>query len=666
MKKQLGGDRLGAGGKMEVDLHGYDRSTHDLSYVLRTTASFGTLVPFMVEVALPGDTWDLDLQCELLSNPTVGPLFSGAKVQLDVFQGDLRLYNSWLSNYKLRVGMKMSEVKLPVMTFRVDPLDPAELGEEPDIDNMQINPSSILSYLGLRGIGLVGDGMGSMFRQFNMTALAMYWDVVKNYYCNKQERNAWVIHNTIVVPIFGVSDVMLNGEVVQELPAVGSVNPWNWNAPGSAAFLTVNKSAAQQKPEDVYIQYKLSPFGSEILEGALNELGTIMVDDGVKITAKRPDDSPTLWVLAWRYRNPTDEVVKEIDLVSFPLEDIDSMREQMMATAGNVPFDLGNHSPMSLLLGEQDAGGKRYYSRNESQEGLAVKTYQSDVFNNWLNEEDIDGAGGITDITTIDVTGGLKIDDFVMANKVYKMLNRILVSDGTYSGWIESVYDHEVYSKPQIPVYVGGLIKEMVFQEVISQAQSGDKPQGTLSGRGRLSDKHKGGNVVIKVGEVGYIMGLISITPRIDYSQGNRWDLNLRTIDDLHKPALDGIGFQELITEKFAWWDTWNQGAGWVQKSIGKQPAWLDYMTNHNRVKGNFAIRSNQMFMVFARRYKATNLGGGIAPLYTVKDMTTYIDPRDYNHLFADTSLDSQNLWVNIGVKATVRRKMSGKIMPNI
>ena len=32
--------------------------------------------------------------------------------------------------------------------------------------------------------------------------------------------------------------------------------------------------------------------------------------------------------------------------------------------------------------------------------------------------------------------------------------------------------------------------------------------------------------------------------------------MNLKTIDDLHKPALDGIGFQELITEQMAWWDT--------------------------------------------------------------------------------------------------------------
>ena len=45
-------------------------------------------------------------------------------------------------------------------------------------------------------------------------------------------------------------------------------------------------------------------------------------------------------------------------------------------------------------------------------------------------------------------------------------------------------------------------------------------------------------------------MGLMAITPMVDYSQGNDFDLNLETMDDLHKPALDGIGYQDLIQEQ--------------------------------------------------------------------------------------------------------------------
>ena len=56
--------------------------------------------------------------------------------------------------------------------------------------------------------------------------------------------------------------------------------------------------------------------------------------------------------------------------------------------------------------------------------------------------------------------------------------------------------------------------------------------------------------------EPSVILGIVSLTPRLDYSQGNKWDTGLVTLDDLHKPGLDQIGFQELITEQMAWWST--------------------------------------------------------------------------------------------------------------
>ena len=74
MKKTLGGARLGSGNKMQVNLHNYGRSTHDLSYLWRSTMAPGTLVPFIHEIALPGDTFDIHLNCDAKTHPTVGPI----------------------------------------------------------------------------------------------------------------------------------------------------------------------------------------------------------------------------------------------------------------------------------------------------------------------------------------------------------------------------------------------------------------------------------------------------------------------------------------------------------------------------------------------------------------------------------------------------------------
>ena len=133
------------------------------------------------------------------------------------------------------------------------------------------------------------------------------------------------------------------------------------------------------------------------------------------------------------------------------------------------------------------------------------------------------------------------------------MLNRIAISGGTYEDWLDVNWTHDRLKRASNPMYMGGLSKELVFQEVVSNSQTAEQPLGTLAGRGTLSSKHKGGKVTIKIDEPSYIMGIVSITPRIDYSQGIKWHNNLKTMDDLHKPALDQIGYQDLITEQMAW-----------------------------------------------------------------------------------------------------------------
>jgi hypothetical protein len=191
-----------------------------------------------------------------------------------------------------------------------------------------------------------------------------------------------------------------------------------------------------------------------------------------------------------------------------------------------------------------------------------------------------------------------------------------------------------------------------------------------------MTGKNKGGYVSVTVDEPSYIMGIISLTPRVDYSQGNRWDVSLDNMDDLHKPDLDAIAFQELITDQMAFWDTGVDNVEDINgniipkyffKSAGKQPSWLNYMTNYNRTYGNFADVNNQMFMTLNRRYEYdyNEFNNGLFA-YSINDLSTYIDPSKFNYIFAQTSLDAQNFWAQIGVKMEVSRKMSAKQIPNI
>ena len=370
-----------------------------------------------------------------------------------------------------------------------------------------------------------------------------------------------------------------------------------------------------------------------------------------------------------------------IDLVEFELKNLDTMREKILQYTGYEPFNFGNIVGNSVKLrpydymfdtyvnAEPEENIPRLLSCSQNQEGLLVKCYQNDMYNNWLKEETIVGAGSIEELTRIDTSAGyFTIDQFRLSNKVNMMLNRIAVSGGDYVSTIEAVWNIKARLSSETPKFEGGCFQEIVFSEVVNNSGTKDQPLGSLAGRGHNNTEQKGGHIVIHVNEPSYIMGIVSITPRIDYCQANKWDVNLETLDDLHKPQLDQIGFQDQLTENMAAVTTAVDGDSAINhfEAVGKVPAWINYMSNVNQVFGNFALEDNEMYMVMPRRYNIKKETKGNFVKYKISDLTTYIDPSKFNYMFAQTSLDSMNFWTQIAIDINKRSVMSSKIMPNL
>ena len=359
-------------------------------------------------------------------------------------------------------------------------------------------------------------------------------------------------------------------------------------------------------------------------------------------------------------------------LKQYNLEILDQIRDVILHKKGNEALILYGSN-----LNETNNGSTELVnmfndlinSQTEKLGGMLLKTYDSDIFNNWVKTDWIDGAGGITEITSIDITandGKLTMDALNLQQKVYNMLNRIAVSGGTYRDWLETVYTAGKYlDRPETPVFIGGMTQYIEFDEVVSKSATettyGNQPLGDIAAIGRGGKPLNNGHVHYQCEEPGYIMGLMAITPMVDYSQGNDFDLNLQTIDDLHKPALDGIGYQDLIQEQMVGETSVYENGGSINNikhlAANKTVAWIDYMTNYNRTFGDFAAGEALDFMVLNRRYEVNNLN-------QIDDLTTYIDPQKYIEIFADTDLTSQNFWVQTVVQATRRGNYSAKQIP--
>lgn len=681
MKKTLGGDRLGAGKKMQVNLHNYGRSSHNLSRIWRSSMTQGTLVPFLVEPILLGDTFDVDLETLVRTLPTNGPVFGSFKQQLDLFLCPMRLYIAELHNDKIGVGMKMANVKLPMMELN---------GPNPQVDGgemnqQQINPSSLLAYLGIRGLGKsVGtDVANTVKRNMQAATLLAYWDIYKNYYANKQE-GIGVVMDTIGQEYTDVTItqlVVMSGSTIKhvieaaDLEGTETTKVYQIGLNDTLLF----KGTNLDKMSQLYISASPYASGDSPIQKELLGKPGINVEYG---------DSNSLMVVtnagggtgSWFYAtsnpdtqlitiDPAEEISQLPGLTTFDLETIDEMREELLQQPAGTTvvineLEAGSKVPYTSTYGLTSVLDPKEMKAKTALAGLGVKTYLSDRFNNWLETEWIDGPNGIAAISAVDTSSGsFTMDSLNLAQKVYNMLNRIAVSGGSYQDWLEATTGEYAMRRAESPMYMGGMSSEIVFNEVVSTAESTDQtggaqPLGSLAGRGKDTGQ-KGGTIRIKAQEHSFIIGIVSYTPRVDYSQGNKWFNRAETMDDWHKPALDGIGFQELITDEMAAWDTSVTDGTPTYKSAGKQPAWIEYMTSQNECYGTFAENDKEMFMTLTRRYDA-NENRNIA------DLTTYIDPSKYNYAFAVADNTAQNFWTQIGVKITARRKMSAKMIPNL
>lgn len=680
MKKTLGGDRIRSESKMEVYLPNFGRSSHNIGKIIRTSQACGTIVPYWCQIGLDGTTFYIDITTKVKTLPTTGPVFGSFKHQIDVFVIPIRLYIAALHNNALGVGLNMSKVLLPF--FHAYSANTSIY--ENDTNRGQVNPSSLLSYLGIKGFGR--SETNQYLRRFPAMFNLAYWDIFKNYYANKQEENAYVIT--------GINHIWKKLSIGD---GVSWIKTWTEN---SSEVYKIESTAEKPKyirlefeenisPEEVNeIQFLTNDPNLAVAANRLTKLGDTFIFERTDPNALglREPDNPKKATKVYVYKvkkiiqiaynkgvtgasSITMPDNQKINLTPFPLKNIDDERSKILAAPSTSAYEVSSGTlPYGATTGPMDLPNynrtKMYTSSLAwfSQAGLAVKTYLSDRFNNWLNTEWIDGTtGGINAITAVDVTDGkLTMDALILQKKIFNMLNRVAITDGTYQAWREATYGIRSATLPESPIFCGGMQSEIAFDEIVSNSATDEEPLGTLAGRGVATMYKSGRGLKIKCTEPSMIMALGSITPRIDYSQGNKWWTRLESMDDFHKPTLDAIGFQELITEEAAAWNTELTGDYECKyQSLGKQPSWIEYTTDVNETYGEFAAGMPLAFMCLNRVYEEGKDG-------TITNASTYIDPTIYNNIFAESRLSSQNFWVQVAFDVTARRVMSAKQIPNL
>ena len=451
MKVNIGKNTLGGGNKMQVDLRTYNRSTHNLSHAWRSTMGVGTLVPCFKQVALPGDTFDIQIDAKVLTHPTVGPLFGSYKLQIDFFTCPIRLYQAMLHNNALNIGLDMSKVLLPEYEVIVGK------SMSPTSNNpwSQIHPSCVLAYLGQRGYRASTLATTTTTSR-NAVPLLAYVDIFKNYYANTQEENFyWLGMNSDVA--FSWSD-SLKYDATTGNPTSGNIiiHPQGdttidelLTAVKAGTFVWGRMVAGFDDEGNPEVQWR------DVSEYTFEQMTTgygfsYAGDNPANVTlAATPNTKAPVTAEGLPKRFMRFQTGRTLNVMSGELAQFDQLREDILA-AGTSRFIInnatrGNYSYFNNLFDGQcktsGTGSKTTLASSYPGAGLILKTHQSDVFNNWINSEWVDGENGISAVTAIDTSGGeFTIDTLNLAKKVYDMLNRIAVSGGTYKDRASNIF----------------------------------------------------------------------------------------------------------------------------------------------------------------------------------------------------------------------------------
>lgn len=395
--RAIGKNTLGDNKKMKVRMHEYEMSTHDLSFIWRNTQAPGTLVPCLKLIAQKGDIFDIEMFNKTLTHPTVGPLFGSYKLQHFIFTCPIRLYNSWLHNNRTGIGMKMGDIKIPRIAVNTT---------KNGTWKNECNPSSLLAYMGFKGARSTDSTTTS---RINAIPILAYYDIFKNYFANTQEPNAWYVSGV---------EKMVNG----------------WVITSGATIKTIENNGTTPVEVNVTINETTSIGGGTKAAGLTwqqvwDNTELVIATDGdakrysaSELTKDSSKELVTLNLLPVAGHKVLKSIRDKnligntgVSLTSFPLENIDKMRDYILQTPGNTIVtpgsgDGGNISPYNQLAKTNLSDVPEF--------GLMIKTYDSDIFQNWVNTDWIDGSNGISEITAVDVSGGtLTMDSLNLAQK---------------------------------------------------------------------------------------------------------------------------------------------------------------------------------------------------------------------------------------------------------
>lgn len=598
-------------------------SNFDLSHIVRFTAKPGVLYPILIEDTLPGETFNISIRSLIKTYPLLAPLMGTFKCQFDFFKVPLRYYVPNMEGQHLDampVGKAIPQLYIGnAESIPTDYTDPEASSLLHSSKHRRVEPSSWLEWFGVPVGFNIPNGNGTYQQNNPMFCIPAhyyraYWDIFRSYYINQQEPN-----------YFYTDDIYTSF------------------APQTGTFRYLPK-------------HKVAAHDVEMLQGNPYHVGDT---------------------------NDESSYIVHNSIFDFHFLDYNGIH------CNGVVDNTVDQSNFSDILNEGDIYISGLYSVSDVEyglisnaasfhmfpRGLALRSYKNDYITSVLNSTKCNAARQFVNVENNKVS----ISQITLANKLQTYLELSASGNSRYKEWIRAQFGITPKDDLMIPELLTSISTYLNFEDVVqTSSDAADQPLGSLAGKGSAVLGNGNGEISIYTEEHSIIMCMFSLVPIPDYYQGFSKFLFKRTFDDIFKPAVDNIGFQDVCRLEYSGQNSFNSvlcsigsqdyfpqyglneggysGAQWkndLSSSVGKQPAWLEYKTALNRLHGDFTeslrywTNARQMFQP-QKYHKNTASETSWTPVTgtSYEFFSSYIIPELWNFAFADTSNEAENFMV--------------------
>ena len=179
------------------------------------------------------------------------------------------------------------------------------------------------------------------------------------------------------------------------------------------------------------------------------------------------------------------------------------------------------------------------------------------------------------------------INEFRLAMQLQGIKEKINRVGTRYLEIMQGIYNVRVPdARLQRPIYLGGFKSSVTIGSVMQTSETNTTPQGTLTGQMNSS----GSNTLVNGGyefkEHGYLMTIMSITPRTSYFGGIPRKFLKRYPEEFYLPQFDHLGEQEIYNAELYVGDTIGED---VRENVfGYTPRYAELKSSLSSVHGEF------------------------------------------------------------------------------